>query len=96
VLDHQGRTVFFPKPFGFRRFVNRNTHKYHTSDHRIFLIARRRDVATIDAYAWALHRSGMHREAREEMKKALAIGATDPNILKHARAIEARNGMAKR
>ncbi|MEX2262704.1 MAG: hypothetical protein WD696_12180 [Bryobacteraceae bacterium] len=59
-------------------------------------IARRRDVATIDAYAWALHRSGMHREAREEIKKALAIGAADPNILKHARAIEARDRMAKR
>jgi tetratricopeptide (TPR) repeat protein len=50
-------------------------------------IARRQDVLTLDAYAWALYRSGKFTEANEAVSKALAVGTTDPRILSHARAI---------
>jgi tetratricopeptide (TPR) repeat protein len=50
-------------------------------------IARRRDVHTLDAYAWALHKSGMYAEASKQIDKALAVGTVDPDILRHARAI---------
>ncbi len=50
-------------------------------------IARRRDVMTVDAYAWALHRNGRSREAFTEIESALAVGTVDPRILYHAGAI---------
>ncbi|MCZ2078427.1 MAG: tetratricopeptide repeat protein [Bryobacterales bacterium] len=50
-------------------------------------IARRRDVYTLDAYAWALHKNRKAAEARRQMAAALAVGVRDPNILKHARVI---------
>jgi Flp pilus assembly protein TadD len=50
-------------------------------------IARRRDVMTLDAYAWALHRNGRSREALPEIEAALAVGTVDPRILYHAGAI---------
>lgn len=53
-------------------------------------MARRRDVHTLDAYAWALHVSGRHREARAQVEAALAVGTRDPGILRHARVIARR------
>jgi tetratricopeptide (TPR) repeat protein len=50
-------------------------------------IARRRDVYTLDAYAWALHASGQTAEARTQIERALAVGVRDPVILAHARSI---------
>ncbi|MGH9628384.1 MAG: tetratricopeptide repeat protein, partial [Bryobacteraceae bacterium] len=50
-------------------------------------IARRRDIATLDAYAWSLYRSGMYSEAASEIEKALAVGTLDARILYHAGAI---------
>jgi tetratricopeptide (TPR) repeat protein len=47
-------------------------------------ISRRKDVATLDAYAWALYRSGKDTEAREAIKTALAVGTVDRKILEHA------------
>lgn len=51
--------------------------------------ARRRDVHTLDAFAWALHKAGMHQEARREIESALEVGVLDPSILFHAGAIAA-------
>ena len=50
-------------------------------------VLRRSDVHTLDAYAWALHVNGKHEEASKQMKRALAVGVKDPDILVHARSI---------
>lgn len=46
--------------------------------------ARRHDVYTLDAYAWALHVNGRNQEARKEIEEALAVGIRDPKLIKHA------------
>jgi predicted Zn-dependent protease len=45
---------------------------------------RRHDVLTLDALAVALFANGRAREAAETMKRVLAIGIRDPEIMKHA------------
>lgn len=55
-------------------------------------IARRRDVFTRDAYAWALHRSGRSADARRQIESALAVGTKDARMLYHAGAICAASG----
>ena len=37
-------------------------------------IARRRNVVTLDAYAWALYRNQQYAEARKQIEIALAVG----------------------
>jgi len=59
-------------------------------------IARRRDVFTRDAFAWALHRSGKSAEARPEIEAALAVGVKDARMLYHAGAISAASGERER
>lgn len=54
--------------------------------------ARRQDIYTRDAYAWALQVSGNHKEALTEMEKVLAIGVRDPVLLYHAGVIAKKNG----
>jgi predicted Zn-dependent protease len=49
--------------------------------------AKRRDVRTLDAYAWALQASGNSDEARTAMDRVLETGVQDPGILRHAAAI---------
>jgi tetratricopeptide (TPR) repeat protein len=46
--------------------------------------ARRHDVFTLDAYAWALHVNGRDTEARTQIAAALAVGIRDPKMLRHA------------
>ena len=46
--------------------------------------AWRRDVYTLDAYAWALHVNGQDAEARKQIEAALAVGVRDANIFSHA------------
>ncbi|HEY8147860.1 MAG TPA: hypothetical protein VIK51_02940, partial [Vicinamibacteria bacterium] len=53
-------------------------------------MSRRPDVRTLDAYAWALFASGRREEARQAMRKALAVGTRAPEILAHARLIGVR------
>ncbi len=55
-------------------------------------IARRRDVFTRDAYAWALHKSGKSSDARKEIEGALEVGIRDARMLFHAGAICAASG----
>ncbi len=50
-------------------------------------IARRRDVYTLDAYAWALYANGRYAEAQKQIETALAVGVRDPKLLYHAGAI---------
>jgi len=52
-------------------------------------LARRHDVFTIGAHAWALAATGDYAGARREMQSALAVGVKDPKLLDHARTIEA-------
>jgi tetratricopeptide (TPR) repeat protein len=53
-------------------------------------IGRRRDIFTLDAYAWALSAAGRHREAKAAMDEALAVGTVDSRIRGHARVIASR------
>jgi tetratricopeptide (TPR) repeat protein len=55
-------------------------------------IARRQDVHTLDAYAWALSAAGRHAEARARIDRALAVGIRDATMLYHAGIIAARSG----
>jgi tetratricopeptide (TPR) repeat protein len=54
--------------------------------------ARRRDVFTLDAYAWALHVNGRDSEARSQIAAALAVGIRDAKMLRHAGEIALRTG----
>lgn len=47
----------------------------------------RKDIYGYDVYAWALHKSGRHREAWTAMQRALALGTRDPQLERHAAAI---------
>ncbi len=51
-------------------------------------IARRGDVYTREAYAWALYKNGRRAEARREIAKALAVGVQHPRLLERATAIQ--------
>lgn len=55
-------------------------------------IARRQDVRTLDAYAWALHANGKHREARAQLEKALAVGIRDADFYYHYASILSKLG----
>lgn len=54
--------------------------------------ARRHDVYTLDAYAWALHVNGRDQEARKRMDEALAVGIRDTKVLRHASEIALATG----
>jgi tetratricopeptide (TPR) repeat protein len=54
--------------------------------------ARRHDVYTLDAYAWALHVNGQDPEARKQIEAALAVGVRDSNIFAHAGEIALKLG----
>ena len=54
-------------------------------------IARRQDIATLDAYAWALYSNGQYAEARVELDKALKVGIHDATLSRHAEAIKSRS-----
>jgi tetratricopeptide (TPR) repeat protein len=47
-------------------------------------IARRRDVFTLDCYAWALHVNGQDKEARKQIESALKVGIRDARLFRHA------------
>lgn len=46
--------------------------------------ARRHDVYTLDAYAWALHVNGENQEARRQIEAALSVGIRDARLIRHA------------
>jgi tetratricopeptide (TPR) repeat protein len=48
---------------------------------------KRQDIATLDAYAWALCANGQYGEAEKQMKAALTTGIRDAEILYHAGVI---------
>src|SRR6266699_610521 len=54
--------------------------------------ARRHDVFTLDAYAWALHVNGRDAEARKHIEPALAVGIRDAKIFRHAGEIALADG----
>ncbi len=47
-------------------------------------ISRRRDVYTLDSYAWALYVNEQAEEARKQIKAALAVGIRDARLFRHA------------
>jgi tetratricopeptide (TPR) repeat protein len=54
--------------------------------------ARRHDVFTLDAYAWALHVNGRDEEARKQIEAALAVGIHDAKLLSHGGEIALQLG----
>ena len=54
--------------------------------------ARRHDVFTLDAYAWALHMNGRNQEARNQIEQALAVGIRDAKLFRHAGEIALATG----
>jgi hypothetical protein len=54
--------------------------------------ARRQDVFTLDALAWALSANGRHAEARAAIDRALAVGVRDAAMLHRAGMIAQRAG----
>jgi Flp pilus assembly protein TadD len=52
----------------------------------------RRDVYTLDAYAWALHVNGQNADARKQIEAALAVGIRDSKIFTHAGEIALKLG----
>lgn len=61
-----------------------------------FEIARRQDVFTLDAYAWALYRNAQFRQADTVMARALATGVRDPRLHYHAGMIALKRGARPR
>lgn len=53
---------------------------------------RRRDVRTLEAFAWALQANGRSSEAKTEMDKALAVGIRTATSFYHAGTIAAAAG----
>jgi tetratricopeptide (TPR) repeat protein len=53
-------------------------------------IARRGDVYTREAYAWALFKNGKRAEARKEIAAVLAVGVQHPRVLERAALIQGR------
>ncbi|MCA1585503.1 MAG: tetratricopeptide repeat protein [Acidobacteria bacterium] len=49
--------------------------------------ARRQDVRTLEAWAWALHKSGQSAEALPIIERALKVGVKQPATFYHAGAI---------
>ena len=54
--------------------------------------ARRHDVYTLDAYAWALHVNGDDSEARRQIETALGVGIRDAKIFRHAGEVALKLG----
>ena len=53
-------------------------------------IDRRRDILTLDAYAWALYSSGQYQEARAQLDTALKVGIRSASLFDHAAAISGK------
>lgn len=55
-------------------------------------MARRRDIHTLDCYAWALYKNGQYSEARKQIEAALAVGVRDASMFRHAGEIALKSG----
>jgi tetratricopeptide (TPR) repeat protein len=55
-------------------------------------LVRRKDVFTLDAYAWALYGTGRYAEARKQIETALAVGIRDAKMFRHAGEIALKAG----
>ena len=58
--------------------------------------ARRQDVYTLDAHAWALYAQGKAAAALVEIREAIAVGVKDPKILQHATLIQRAAELARK
>lgn len=58
-------------------------------------VARRQDVYTLDAYAWALYHNGQFEQAQATIERALAVGVRDPRMHYHAGMIALKQGRAE-
>jgi tetratricopeptide (TPR) repeat protein len=54
-------------------------------------VARRQDVYTREAYAWALFKNGRRAEARKEIAAVLSVGVQHPRVLERAALIQGKS-----
>ena len=59
-------------------------------------VARRQDVYTREAYAWALFKNGRRAEARKEIAAVLAVGVQHPRVLERAALIQGKAACRRR
>lgn len=59
-------------------------------------MARRQDVMTLDAYAWALWVNDRQREAKAAMDRVLTVGVREPATLQRAKVIANTSATATR
>jgi hypothetical protein len=56
-------------------------------------IAKRGDVYTREAYAWALFKNGRRADAKREIATVLAVGVQHPRVLERAAAIQGKGAV---
>jgi tetratricopeptide (TPR) repeat protein len=56
--------------------------------------ARRHDVFSLDAYAWAMFVNGQYPKARDQIEVAMAVGIRDAKLFRHAGEIALKCGDA--
>jgi len=59
-------------------------------------LERRKDVFTLDSYAWALAAGGDYEAANAQMQRTLQIGVKDPAILAHAAFVAERDEQSRK
>ncbi|MDQ6665932.1 MAG: tetratricopeptide repeat protein [Acidobacteriota bacterium] len=52
--------------------------------------AKRQDICTLDALAWALYANGDYAEARKQIDRVIAVGTRDAGFFNHAGSIYAK------
>lgn len=57
-------------------------------------IAKRGDVYTREAYAWALYKNGKRADAKREIATVLAVGVQHPRVLERAAIIQGKGAAA--
>jgi Flp pilus assembly protein TadD len=58
-------------------------------------VKQRRDVHSLESYAWALYRNSRFAEAKTQIAKALEVGVLEPRMLYRAAMIYAKAGDRK-
>lgn len=75
--------------FYYADYANQPARALHVAEQEY---AWRKDIYTLDAYAWALHVNGQDVEARKQMEIALEVGIRDAKLFRHAGEIALKLG----
>ena len=73
--------IFYYADHSYADHVDKWPQALQVAQHEIGV---RHDVWTLDAYAWALYRTGRYADADTQMQKALAVGIRSSQLFDHA------------